>query len=224
MISVLTQRALKLAMMNVIKGRKRLLGEKLPKPDIYYFGYGANLDLERFTKYQMNVEPVGVARLDDHALKFSLPCEYLGKGFASVDPEPGKTVWGYLYKIDHASLLLLDIMEWAVLNQYHRSSVRIQTLDGVTVNGYTYVARYPREGLVPSDAYKQQMVESARQHAFPDEYIRQIESSASRATFDLDPGFSLLFPPKRRFFEKQLKRLYVIHDKVRERMCEKLRF
>ena len=118
-IGILTQRAMKLAMMKIVRGRKRFLGERLPKPTIYYFGYGGNLDPDRFKKYQMNAEAVGVAKIPDYTLNFSLPCEYLG----NVEPSPGQEVWGYLYKMDSPSLGLLDVMEWAVLNQYRRVEI-----------------------------------------------------------------------------------------------------
>ena len=81
MISILTQRAMKF-----VRGRKRFLGERLPKPTIYYFGYGGNLDPDRFKKYQMNAEAVGVAKIPDYTLNFSLPCEYLVQNF---------TQWAY---------------------------------------------------------------------------------------------------------------------------------
>ena len=68
MIYLLTQRALKLGSLAVVKARRRLLAEKLPAPQLYYFGYGANLDLKRFQKYDMNATLVGVAKLEKHAL------------------------------------------------------------------------------------------------------------------------------------------------------------
>lgn len=172
----------------------------------------------------MNVEPVGVARLDDHALKFSLPCEYLGKGFASADPEPGKTVWGYLYKIDRASLFLLDIMEWAVLNQYRRIPIKAKTLNGEEIEAKTYQAKHAKEGLLPATGYKEAILRAARSHDFPPNYLEEIEQHPSRGNFALDPGFSLLAPSRRRLFENALRRVYLSHDKIREIVCDKLRF
>lgn len=154
MVNVLTQRAMKLTVLSLVRQRRRLLKGKLPKPTIAYFGYGANLNPKRFEKYEMNAEPVSVACLNDYALRFSLPCEYLGKGYGSVEPSSGSTVWGYLYRLDRFSLFLLDIMEWAVLNQYQRVLVKVQTSDGKQVEAYTYKARYPKEGLCPSEVYK----------------------------------------------------------------------
>jgi len=224
MISILTQRTLKLAAMKVVKGRKRLLGQNLPEPTIYYFGYGANLDLARFEKYSMNVAQVGVAKLENHVLTFSLPCEYAGKGYASIEPKEGSEVWGVLYKIDRPSLFLLDVMEWAVLNQYRRHSVEVTTKDGKSYRAHAYQARFPRTGLVPSVAYKKLILKSAKANSFPETYIKAIELQPAKDKFNLDPGFSFIMPARRRFLEKHLGGLYLKHDKFREKVCEWLRF
>lgn len=220
MISILTQRALKLAVMTYVRERKRLRSGKLPKPDIYCFGYGANLNIERFKKYDMNLEAVGIARLENYALKFSLPCEYLGKGFASIESEEGKEVWGMLYKMDRPSLLLLDIMEWAVLNQYRRVKVRAKAADGKEYKAFAYRARYPRGGLAPSTEYKNAILKSSRELNFPEKYVSEIASVSSHDSFELDPGFSLMMPPIRRPLEKLLRPVYHQHDRIRERICE----
>jgi len=224
MISILTQRALKVAMMTYVRERKRFRSGKLPKPDIYCFGYGANLNIERFKKYDMNVEAVGIARLENFALKFSLPCEYLGKGFASVEPEEGKEVWGMLFKMDRPSLLLLDIMEWAVLNQYRRVKVNVKAADGKEYEAFVYRARYPKEGLLPSTEYKNAILKSSRELKCPENYISEIADTLSHDTFELDPGFSLIMPSMRRPLEKFLRPIYLQHDQIRERICEWLRF
>ena len=224
MISVLTQRALKYATMNVVRYRKAVLGKRLPEPCLWYFAYGANLNSKRFEKYGMNVVHIGNAKLEGHALRFTLPCEYRGKGFASVEPEPGKNVWGVVYKIDRLSLFLLDIMEWALLNQYRRIRVKVKKKGGQELEAFCYRARYPKEGLVPSTEYKKLVLKSAREHQFPTDYLSGIEAHPSQDKFDLDSGFSLLMPPVRRPFEGILKKPYLWHDRIRERLCEKLRF
>lgn len=121
MMIVLTQRAFKFAALTLVRQRHRLLGARLPKPNIFYFAYGANLDPERFKKYQANVEAVGVARLDGFSMKFTLPCEYVGKGFASIEADAKGTVWGYLYKLDRPTLTFLDACEYAFLRHYVRT-------------------------------------------------------------------------------------------------------
>ena len=224
MIYILTQRALKLGSVAVVKVRRHLLAERLPAPQLYYFGYGANLDLKRFQRYKMNVVLVGVAKLEKHALKFNFPCEYLGKGYASVEVDPAKEVWGMLYRIDQPSLFLLDVMEWAVMNQYRRTLERVTTKEGKVVEAFVYKAKYPREGLFPSAVYKNLILKAAKEHGFPKEYLAQIEGVESRDSFALDPGFSFIRPNRRRLLERYLKKPYLWHDRLREILADKLRF
>lgn len=224
MLTVLAQRSLKLGAIGIVNLRRRLLGNRLPAPNIYYFAYGANLDPKRFEKYGMNARAIGPARLDDYALKFTLPCEYVGKGYASVEPDSGKTVWGILYQLDWYDFLLLDAMEYVFLNHYRKIEVEVVTKDGAREKAIVLRTGFPTEGLVPSSEYKKMILEAAKKHGFPEDYLRQIETVHSRDTFDLDPGFSLTIPRWRRPFEKLLRRPYLLHDRMTEILCEKLRF
>ena len=224
MITILTQRFLKFSAIQLTKSRKRFRGERLPEPDIYYFAYGANLDPERFEHYQMNAIPVGIAKLEEYQLKFSLPCEYKGKGYASIAPCNSKIVWGYLYKIDSLALKLLDIMEYAFLHHYKHLTVSVETKDRKKHSAIAYITGYPKEGLLPSTQYKKMILEAGSKHAFPEEYLKEIESITSQDSFELDPGFSLMIPSLRRPFERFLKKPYLLHDRLREIVCEKLTF
>jgi gamma-glutamylcyclotransferase (GGCT)/AIG2-like uncharacterized protein YtfP len=224
MIYVLTQRALKYTTIKAVRARQRLLGPRLAKPSVYCFAFGANLNLERFTKYAMNVEHVGVAKLPGYRFTFGLPCEYLGKGYGDITPDPQSEVWGLLFKIDPLSLFLLDIMEWKIMGQYRRIEVDVETREGMKVRACAYQARCPREGLVAPVGYQKAIVASAKRLGFPESYIAQIEAYPSREKFDLDPTFSFLHPHRPRFFARHLRRAYLAHDRVRERVCDWLRF
>ena len=224
MLTVLTQRSLKLGALGVVRLRRALLGSKLPPPTIYYFAYGANLDPKRFEKYGMNATPIGPARLDNYTLKFTLPCEYVGKGYASIEPDGGKAVWGFLYQLDRYAFLLLEAMEYVFLNHYRKINVDVETKEGARVTAIALQTGFPTEGLLPSTEYKNMILSAARQHGFPTEYISAIEQFESKTSFPLDHGFSLAIPSRRRFCEKKLRSLYLIHDKVREYLCEFLRF
>jgi len=170
MISVLTQRALKFVAIQAVRTRTRFLGRRVPDPTIPYFAFGANLEPRRFEKYGMNVRRVGVARLPGYRFAFSLPCEYAGKGFGSIEPNLGSEVWGVLYKVDWLSLFLLDVMEWAVMGQYRRVPVEGIDVVGNQVAAFAYRARYPRFDLVPSNRYKTLVVDAGRQLGFPSTY------------------------------------------------------
>lgn len=224
MLTILTQRSLKLGALGIVKLRRKFLGKDLPPAAVYYFAYGANLDPKRFEKYGMNALPIGPARLDDYALKFTLPCEYIGKGYASIEPETGKAVWGFLYQLDRYAFLLLEAMEYVFLKHYRKIEVEVATRDGVRIKAVSLRTGVPMAGLVPSTEYKKKILSAAEQHGFPASYLSELQQVSSRDVFPLDHGFSLLFPARRRFFERALRPIYQVHDRVREHLCEFLRF
>jgi gamma-glutamylcyclotransferase (GGCT)/AIG2-like uncharacterized protein YtfP len=224
MFTVLSQRLLKYSVLTLIKRRNKLLGDRLPAPTIPYFAYGANLDPERFLKYDMNAIPVSVAQLADYQLTFSLPCEYVGQGYGSIEPAPGKEVWGYLYRIDAFAFALLDIMEYAIFHHYRRAPVTVKTSEGKDVKAFAYIAQYPVAGLAASTRYKSRIIAAANLHDFPASYRAEIERLPSRDTFDLDPGFRLSAPGRRRLLEQRLKRWYLKHDQIREIIANKIKF
>lgn len=224
MVHVLTQRALKYTSIRLVRLRHRLFGRRLPPPRIYYFAYGANLNIERFYRYHMNVERVGVARLPNYRLTFSLPCEYALKGYGDITSEAGKEVWGLLFRIDPLSLFLLDTMEWALMGQYRRVRVAIETVEGTSYVAYAYQARFPRTGLFPPVGYKASILKSGRELGFPKSYLDEIEAAEARDHFDLDPTFSFLHPHRPRLASDRFREAYLWHDRLREKVCDWLRF
>lgn len=172
----------------------------------------------------MNVRPLGIARLVNHELRFDFPCEYLGKGYASVAPEPQKEVWGMLFEIDALSLWLLDTMEWANFGQYRRILLPVETREGKSVTAYVYQTRWPRSGLRPSRLYKEGIIRSALELGFPSSYIQDVQRHPHGEAFPLDPEFSFWHPTRPRLGAKVLRGLYLRHDRWREKLCDWLRF
>ncbi len=89
---------------------KKKLNPDAKKSELY-FGYGANLSIDRFMARKINMQEVGNTVLLDHQLRFSLANEYQSKGYAGVHPCTGQQTWGVLYGIDKLSLKLLDALE-----------------------------------------------------------------------------------------------------------------
>jgi gamma-glutamylcyclotransferase (GGCT)/AIG2-like uncharacterized protein YtfP len=183
-----------------VRARQAVLRHRLAPPRLYYFAYGANLNIERFLRYRMNVEQVGVARLPGYRFTFGLPCEYLGKGYGDITADEASEVWGLLFRIDRVSLFLLDIVEWAIMGQYRRIRVTVHSLDGGTYSAYAYQAAFPRPDLIAPIGYQTAIVVSARRLGFPEHYIEQIEKYEAREHFELDPTFSFLRPSRPRWF------------------------
>ncbi len=224
MLSILSQRALKYSMLGFLKLMNKAGVEAQTRPTELYFGYGANLKVERFKKYSMQVEPIGVAKLNGYKLAFNLACEFKGKGFAGLK-KGGATdeVWGTLVKISPLSLKMLDILEWAApFNFYERIQVEVQSGSDRIEKVWVYVPKYPQEGLEPSAGYLKMIIGEAKRLRFPESYITALEKVSSKSEFDLDPGFQLSDPGHRRPMETELRDLYLAHDRLREKLAELL--
>jgi hypothetical protein len=220
MHAILCQRAMKHGMARAL-GLSRKLG-LATATDQLYFAYGANLSEERLRKFNISFERIGTAVLSDYKLNFSMPCEYVGQGYANIEPCKGSSVWGTVFKLNKESLLMLDILEWVPFGFYDRKKVSVlhqgTMLDGVDV----YMAKYPKSGLAPSASYLKAILNHARFGAFSNEYIEEISSQKTLGSFELDPGFRLSNPGKRRIFEKSLRSIYLRHDQLREILARKI--
>ncbi len=186
--------------------------------DAYYFGYGANLSIERFKKWNIPATVVGTAFIENHQLKFNLPCEYKGKGFAGIEKSPGKTVWGILFKVNSRALKMLDVLEWVPFNFYERKLFQVVS-DNVTYsNVFSYVTCHPRSDLIPSKGYLDFIVQTGMKANFPKHYIRELSSTTAATEFELDPSFVLRDPSKKRIMSNRFSEIYLAHDRLREKL------
>lgn len=148
------------------------------------FAYGSNMCSGRFREY--GLEPIGrgqLASLDGYLLSFNKLSKKDRSGKANVLPCAGHRVLGVLYEIHGADLALLDKGEGA---GYERSKVAVRTADDKPVEAWIYVATTPitTRQLRPYTWYKRFLVEGAREHLLPFEYIEELE--AIEATVDSD--------------------------------------
>lgn len=216
MIAVLKQRAHKHLFKQLTKMRKNQ-GKEAELTE-FYFGYGANLNTDRFAKNNMFAEEVGSAFLKDHELGFTLATEYKDKGYAGVEPKAGKKVPGVLVKMDKLSLKYLDVLEWCGFGAYERKLLDVEC-DNQSYKAWVYTVKYPNHNRIPSTLYIQNMVKAAKERNFPKEYIEFLESIEHRAKFEIDHSFSLRTYKQSRKFVKELYPIYKLHDQIRDVVC-----
>lgn len=217
MRTILTQRFLKysLRIANAVIG-------KVPKKNILYFAYGANMDPQILSSNKIRLKNGQHVCLKDHAIKITLPCEYVGKGYASVEPHEGYEVHGILWEISAIELALLDICEWVPFNFYRREKVVVTNDSGEKQEAFCYFAQSPKNNLSTSESYKNLLVQIAINQKFPQHYIDVLKSLPIRESFELDHHFNLSNPSKKRFLADPLNKFYSIHDKLREKLCNLL--
>ena len=139
-----------------------------------YFAYGSNLNLRHFKRRCPGAVALGRARLPDYKLAFTRYNRTHKGGVADIVPEPAAEVWGALYDVDDACLATLDEYE-GVPRSYRREAVRVFDDQGVRREAQAYVANQTG-AFAPSRQYLSIIVEGARDHGLPEEYIESIRA------------------------------------------------
>lgn len=113
---------------------------------------------------------MGRARL----LNYRMVCNKLskdGSGKGNVVFTPGEVVWGVLYEMDRQDLKELDRME----RGYERVSLLVIVDGGEVITAETYVSTRLTTDPRPFESYKKRILEGAREHGLPEEYILSLE-------------------------------------------------
>ncbi len=139
-----------------------------------YFSYGSNLKISRLRGRVPSARPEGVARLPG----YRLVCDKRGAdgtGKANLRVDPTAEVWGAIYSLDPSDWPDLDAHEPG----YERIEVEVSWL-GETLCAHTYLSSLTTSDPIPFAWYKRLIVEGAREHALPDEWIRVLDAWPER--------------------------------------------
>jgi hypothetical protein len=186
-----------------------------------YFAFGANMDVSSLKKKSVFPVTSVAAVVDNHQIEISLPCEWHGKGFASIRKKPGHQVFGVLHEITPLELKILDLIEWVPFNFHRRIEIVVSTLgSGDQSKAWVYVAKYPRSGLKTSIGYRDLLVKGAKDLNLPTTYVDELAKLPVGDSFEPDHGFRLSNPNKRRWLETELAYVYKVHDQWREKLCQ----
>ena len=144
-----------------------------------YFAYGSNLDPRQFRRRCPGSTIVGRARLPDYQLSFTRYSTKRKGGVADIVPNPGAEVWGVLYDVDDAGMAALDEYENAP-RSYRRETVRVFDDQGVGLEAVAYIAN--QTGVfAPSRMYLGLIVQGARDHGLPEDYVQGLERTRTHA-------------------------------------------
>ncbi|GIW32793.1 gamma-glutamylcyclotransferase family protein [Meiothermus sp.] len=147
--------------------------------DQWYFAYGSNLSRRQMEQRTGPIREARQARLDGYRLAFNKRGSD-GTGKANIVPDGGATVWGIVYLCRPDALREMDEHEGVAGGHYARYGIRIRLDDGDELDAVTYVAgkAFIDDSLTPSARYLATILDGARQHLLPDDYIRSIEALA----------------------------------------------
>ena len=144
---------------------------------VWYFAYGSNMQGATFEgRRGMHPSEAMCARLDGYRLCFDLPVGPGERGVANLEVVAEAHVYGVIYSLSPAELSFLDRTEGVDRGYYERQKVLVTTLSGKRVGAVTYVSPHGTSGRKPSHRYLGLLLEGAREHGLPAEYVSSLEA------------------------------------------------
>jgi hypothetical protein len=115
------------------------------------------------------------ARLGGYRLCFTLPVGPGERGVANVEPAAEAHVWGVAYRIAVPECDHLDRTEGVLGGLYERIAVAVDT-DDDRLQAFTYRSSFASPARKPSARYLGLLLDGARRHGLPCEYVRGLET------------------------------------------------
>ncbi len=139
---------------------------------IWYFAYGSNMNRGTFVD-RRGMHPIRerAGFLDDYRLCFNIPIGPGGRAVANLQSQAGARTWGVLYLITTEEFDRLDRTEGVPSGVYRRIPVNVGVDSGRPIAAFTYQSERITEGRKPSARYIGLLIEGARQHGLPDDYL-----------------------------------------------------
>jgi gamma-glutamylcyclotransferase len=149
--------------------------------DMLYFAYGSNMCTGRLRARDRvpSAEFVRTAKLAAHVFRFhkrsKKDCSAKADAYFTGNAED--VVWGVVFKVNPAEKPQLDEAEGLGYG-YAEKEVKVIDVDGKGRWAVMYVAEKPhiQEELCPYTWYKRFVIEGARQHGLPADYVARIEA------------------------------------------------
>lgn len=147
--------------------------------DHWYFAYGSNLSTDQKERRTGAIREARRARLDGYRVAFNKRSND-GTGKANIVRAAARTVWGVVYRCSAEALRDMDRMEGVAYGHYIRRQIRVRVDTGEEMDAVTYIAgdSFVDDSCAPSQEYLQTMLQGARSHGIPEEYVREIERTA----------------------------------------------
>ena len=141
---------------------------------LLYFAYGSNMCTRYLRDCCPSAEPVMPAVLANFHIEFRRFSTNLGGGISTIQPAPGEIVHGVLFTIPRAEIEALDVLENVPDGLYARDTFMMLDATGAWRRAELYRIVTPEGPFAPADQYIDWMLEGAREHGLPDDYIAGI--------------------------------------------------
>jgi gamma-glutamylcyclotransferase len=152
-----------------------------------YFAYGSNLSQVQMRERCPGAVLQGVGVLRGYRLAFTRFSTTRRGGVADVVHDPGRSVWGLLYRLAPQDLKRLDQSE-GYPHAYDRFQATIEDAEGRPISDvWVYAVVWKTEFVPPTSSYLRVIQRAAQEHGFPAEYQRALDYFR---TADSSPGAS----------------------------------
>lgn len=144
-----------------------------------YFAYGSNMCTGRLTRRVPSAAPLFAAKLSQHRLMFHKRSDDgSGKGDAEYTGGENDFVWGVVFEISTTEKPTLDRYE-GLGRGYSEKTVSVATGAGKTYTAIMYYANDTDPKLRPYSWYLRFVLDGAKQHGLPADYVSAIETTVA---------------------------------------------
>jgi hypothetical protein len=137
---------------------------------LHYFAFGSNLASARLRERAPSARSLEAAQLAGYRLCLDKRASD-GSGKVNLAPDAGSAVWGVVFALDPREITLLDGFEPG----YARIPVSVALRGGGALDAHAYLSEQRAAGLRARLWYKQLILDGAREHALPAEWIALLE-------------------------------------------------
>lgn len=140
---------------------------------MYYFAYGSNLDVSQMKERCPEAEPVGTARLSDHALAFGGHSPNWDGSPATVVPDQDSEVPGLVYELSFDEIRVLDYYEGHPVRYERRLEPVDHHDEAATREAHVYIKEVDGPFGHPPPSYLSVLKEAYRRLDFDHQILKQ---------------------------------------------------
>ena len=141
---------------------------------MYYFAYGSNMNWRQMQRRCPSAKFSCVACLPEYQFGITRHSRLRDCGTANVFPVAGAQVWGVVYDVSEADLIVMDGFE----DGYRREFLPVNPVNNgsAPIIVLVYVAAIEANVPLPNAEYKRVMIEGAKHWQLPTAYLSMLEA------------------------------------------------
>ena len=139
----------------------------------HYFAYGSNIDTAQMKFRCPDTRMKGTGWLD--GFRFIIN----EHGYATIVPDAEMKVYGVIWLLPQEDEHSLDVYEDVAENLYQKHELNIRMSNRQNVEALVYIAANSKSGI-PAKTYMSRIIQSAMEHDFPDNYIKELSAWKSK--------------------------------------------